>query len=534
MNVNNPTRKILLLSANPRGTGLLRLDEEKREIKEGLKRAKKREQYSIDSAEAVRYRDIHRAILEYEPQVIHFCGHGTGEDGLVFEDESGQIKLVDAEALAGLFQLFSNQVECVVLNCCYSEYQALEISQYIDYVVGMSQEIGDKAAIEFAVGFYDALGAGHNYEFAYKLGCNLIGIAGIPEQHTPRFIAGNSSQTPPENPAEAATTVYIERQNIEEKCYQVILQPGALIRIKAAQKMGKTSLLEKLLDYSTEQGYQTAKLDLKQADVNTLADLKTFLQWLCADVSDSLELEPELDKYWQDIYGLNKNCTRYFQKYLLSVTDKPLVFAIDNFERLFEYPDIFPQFCLLLRGWYESAKQGDRIGKIWQKLRLVVVHSTEAYPCLDTNHSPFNVGIAIDLPEFNLQQVENIANRYDNSQLGQEGLNKLMELVGGHPYLIQEAISNLKTKQITLEQLLKLAPTEEGIFSNHLREQLWNLQHNPQLESAYKKVVTANKPVRLDAETGFKLHSMGLVKLLGNDCVPSYDLYRRYFSERLV
>ena len=96
------------------------------------------------------------------------------------------------------------------------------------------------------------------------------------------------------------------------------------------------------------------------------------------------------------------------------------------------------------------------------------------------------------------------------------------------------AITNLKTKEVTLEQLLNLAPTEEGIFINHLREQLWNLQHNPQLESAYKKVVTANKPVRLDTEIGFKLHSMGLVKFLGNDCVPSYDLYRRYFSERLV
>ncbi|MGB3654114.1 MAG: AAA-like domain-containing protein [Rivularia sp. (in: cyanobacteria)] len=533
MSEKNQTRRILLLSANPKGTSLLRLNEEMREIEEGLKRAKKRDEYSISVAQAVRYRDIHRAILEYEPQIIHFSGHGSGEDGLALEDESGEIKLVNAETLAGLFRLFSNQVECVVLNACYSQYQANEISQYINYVVGMSQAIGDKAAIEFAVGFYDALGAGQNYEFAYKLGCNLIGIAGIPEQQTPQFFARDSAKTPPENSAEAAT-IYIERQNIEEKCYQVILQPGALIRIKAAQKMGKTSLLEKLLGYSTEQGYQTAKLDLKQADVNTLANLKTFLQWMCVDVSDSLELEPELDKYWKDIYGLNQNCTRYFQRYLLPVSDRPLVFAIDNFERLFEYPDIFPQFCLLLRGWYESAKQGDRIGKIWQKLRLVVVHSTEAYPCLDTNHSPFNVGIAIDLREFNLEQVETIAKHYDrNIQLGQEGLNKLMELVGGHPYLIQEAITNLKTKQITLEQLLNLAPTEEGIFSNHLREQLWNLQHNPQLESAYKKVVTANKPVRLDTEIGFKLHSMGLVKLLGNDCVPSYDLYRRYFSERL-
>jgi len=544
MSENNQARKILLLSANPRGTSLLRLGEEMREIKEGLKRAEKRDEYLISVAEAVRYRDIHRAILEYKPQIIHFSGHGSGEDGLAFEDEAGQIKLVDGQALAGLFKLFSEQVECVVLNACYSQYQALEISQHINYVVGMNRAIGDKAAIEFSVGFYDALGAGQDYEFAYKLGCNLIEVAGIPEQHIPQFIArdnlklGSSpeTKTPPENYAsEVGTTIYIERPPIEEKCHQAILQPGALIRIKAAQKMGKTLLLEKLLDDAREQGYQTAKLDLKQADINILTDLKTFLQWLCADVSDSLELEPELGRYWQDIYGLNKNCTRYFQKYLLSVTDKPLVFAIDNFERLFEYPDIFPQFCLLLRGWYESAKQGDRIGQIWQKLRLVVVHSTEAYPSLDTNHSPFNVGIAIDLPEFDLEQIQTIARRYNtNSQLGKQNLNQLRELVGGHPYLVESAIANLATQQITLQQLLNLAPTEEGIFSNHLREQLWNLQHNPLLESAYKKVVTANEPVRLDTEVGFKLHSMGLVKLLGNDCVPSYDLYRRYFSERLV
>lgn len=334
---------------------------------------------------------------------------------------------------------------------------------------------------------------------------------------------------------ESDTNIYVERPPIEEKCYKAIVQPGALIRIKAPQRMGKTLLSEKILDYARQQGYQTAKLDLKLADINILANLKTFLQWLCADVSDSLELEPQLDKYWQDIYGLNKNCTRYFQKYLLSVTNTPLVFAIDNFERLFEYPDIFPQFCLLLRGWYETAKQGDRIGNIWKKLRLVVVHSTEAYPSLDTNHSPFNVGLAIELPEFNLQQVEFLAKQYELSgRLGEQGLSELMELVGGHPYLVQQIIANLKTQQITKRQLLNLAPTEQGILSDHLRQLLWNLQHNPQLESAYKKVVMENEPVRLDAEVGFKLHSLGLVKLSGNDCVPSCNLYRQYFSDRLV
>ncbi len=191
---NNSTqpRKILLLSANPRGTSQLRVDEEMREIKEGLRRAKKRDLYLIDTAEAVRYRDIHRAILDYEPHIIHFCGHGTGEEGLAFEDEIGQVKLVDAEALAGLFQLFADQVECVVLNACYSKYQAQEIAQHINYVVGMSQAIQDKAAIEFAVGFYDALGAGRNYEFAYKLGCNVILMAGIAQNLTPQLLKKDS------------------------------------------------------------------------------------------------------------------------------------------------------------------------------------------------------------------------------------------------------------------------------------------------------------------------------------------------------
>jgi hypothetical protein len=154
-----PVKKILVLSANPKGTKPLRLGEEIREIKDGLERARQRDRFKIESAEAVRDIDIHRSILNYEPQIIHFSGHGAGEEGLIFEDNTGQQKLVDAAALAGLFDSFADQVECVLLNACYSEIQAKAIAQHINYVIGMSQEIGDKAAIKFAVGFYDALGA---------------------------------------------------------------------------------------------------------------------------------------------------------------------------------------------------------------------------------------------------------------------------------------------------------------------------------------------------------------------------------------
>ncbi|MFM7905321.1 MAG: TIR domain-containing protein [Microcystis sp.] len=182
-------KRILILSANPKNTAPLRLDEEMREIKEGLRRAKQRDNFVIETGQAVRYRDIRRAILDFEPNIVHFSGHGAGEEGLAFEDETGQVKLVEAQALASLFELFADQIECVVLNACYSEVQAKAIAEHIPYVVGMSKSIGDKAAIEFAVGFYDALGAGRTVEFAYKLGCNSIEIAGISEHLTPQLLS---------------------------------------------------------------------------------------------------------------------------------------------------------------------------------------------------------------------------------------------------------------------------------------------------------------------------------------------------------
>lgn len=174
------------MASNPRNTSQLRLDEEAREIDEGLRRANKREQFKLEQKWAVRSRDFYRAILDHQPQIVHFCGHGAGEDGIVLENETGQAVFVQADALASMFKLFARKgVECVLLNACYSEIQAEAISQHINYVIGMNQTIGDKAAINFAVAFYDALGAGEEVEFAFELGCSQL--VGLKEHEIPVF-----------------------------------------------------------------------------------------------------------------------------------------------------------------------------------------------------------------------------------------------------------------------------------------------------------------------------------------------------------
>ncbi len=182
---NSAVKTILILAANPKATSPLRLDEEIREIDAGLQRAKKRELFDLKQRWAVRVQDVYQSLLDFKPQIVHFSGHGTGDDGLALEDDAGNVRLVDTVALTKLFELFAANVECVVLNACYSEVQAVAIAQHIPYVIGMNKAIGDIAAIKFSTGFYSALGAGESVEFAYKLGCNVIQLDGIPEHLTP-------------------------------------------------------------------------------------------------------------------------------------------------------------------------------------------------------------------------------------------------------------------------------------------------------------------------------------------------------------
>jgi len=185
-------KKILFLSANPKDTERLRLDEEIREINNGLRLSKNRDKFSLKYQFATRIDDLRRALLGYSPNIIHFSGHGDGEDGIALEDKMGHTFLVGKDALAEFFSLFSKTVECVILNACYSEAQALAIAESISYVIGMKKGIGDVAAIEFSKAFYDGLGNGDTVEFAFKLGCNAIRMAGISEYDIPVLIAHSS------------------------------------------------------------------------------------------------------------------------------------------------------------------------------------------------------------------------------------------------------------------------------------------------------------------------------------------------------
>ena len=179
--------KILFLGANPLNTLRIRLDEEVKQIQTNLKLAKERNNLEFKQAWAVTTDLLMQSILDESPNIVHFSGHGERE-GIILQDESGGSKIITAEALANLFKLFKDSMECIILESCYSEPQAQAIKLYIPYVIGMKSGITDRASIAFSTGFYKAIGAGKDIPFAFELGKAAIQLEGFSGEDIPVLI----------------------------------------------------------------------------------------------------------------------------------------------------------------------------------------------------------------------------------------------------------------------------------------------------------------------------------------------------------
>ncbi|AFY99407.1 AAA-like domain-containing protein [Calothrix sp. PCC 6303] len=365
-----------------------------------------------------------------------------------------------------------------------------------------------------------------------NLSQNQTGLDDIDVQIKQNLVSREKSDTSLNENINGNENIYVRRPEIENICDEVLAQPGSLIRIKAPSFMGKTMLMVQVMNRFATKGYRHVILSLELADRNThFTQLNKFLRWFCSNVSRELGLPSDLDRYWdEEGMGAKVSCTTYFEQYLLVSGDTPLVLCLDNIDVLFPYPEIYEDFFGLLRSWYEKA----RSRPIWKKLRLVLVHSTDVYIRLNINQSPFNVGLPLEISEFNRNQVEELA-RQHRLELDVDIIDYLIQLVGGHPYLLDIAFSYLTNypQQISWEQIVKEGTTETGIFAHHLREHWLNLQEHPELATALKAVIDNPNGVLLEPILAYHLQSMGLVKIVGNFAHIRCQLYRQYFRLRL-
>lgn len=337
----------------------------------------------------------------------------------------------------------------------------------------------------------------------------------------------------PTGPVSLNSRFYIPRPPIEELAYAEMAEPGSVICIKAPKKMGKSSLILRLLAHANKQGFRTVTLDFQQADKAVFASLDKFLRWFCANVSRELQLEPKLNDYWDEDMGSKVSCSIYFQKYLLSALSSPLVLVLNEVDWVFEYQEITGELLPLVRSWHEQAKRVE----IWQKLRLVLVYSTEILVPIKLTQSPFNIGLTINLPLFTKEQVQDLAQRHGLDWTDGKDADSLMAMVGGNPYLVRLALYHLVGKgglKGDLGQLLQQAPTEAGIYNQCLRQYVLALRDEPELGDAFYEVINTTNYVKLEPRLAYKLQSIGLINLEGDRSTPACELYRLYFRQYLI
>ena len=166
--IRNPTKTILVLSANPNNSSSLSLAEAVREIDRCLTQSKCRDRFNLTYRWTARLKDVQRAILEICPHFVHFSGHGAIEKQLALEDETGEVSLVSTEEVSELFKLFTDHIECILLDDCYLESQAKAIAESAPYVIGLNHATGGLATREFTAGFYNALISGQSIDFAFR------------------------------------------------------------------------------------------------------------------------------------------------------------------------------------------------------------------------------------------------------------------------------------------------------------------------------------------------------------------------------
>src|SRR5207302_5591608 len=138
-----------------------------------------------------------------------------------------------------------------------------------------------------------------------------------------------------------------------------------------------------------------------------------------------------LEDVWNPRRGWNVNFERLLLREFLGPHVAPLVWGLDEVDRLFSCPFSNVVFGLF-RSWHNERALNPE--GPWRRLTLAIAYATEAHLFItDVNQSPFNVGTRLTLEDFTFEQVADLNDRYGAPLRDAAELARFVRLVGGHP-----------------------------------------------------------------------------------------------------
>jgi DNA-binding SARP family transcriptional activator len=310
-----------------------------------------------------------------------------------------------------------------------------------------------------------------------------------------------------------------------------IARRDSIVLVKGPRQIGKTSLLVRGLDRARQAGARLILTDLQKLAEADFEGAETFFLALAQLISDQLELDISPRQTWNPERAPGANFERFLRRAVLNQADAPVVWGLDEVDRLFPYPyrnDVFGLF----RAWY-NERSFDPTGPLG-RLTLVMAYATEAHLFItDLNQSPFNVGARLVLDDLTAEQVVDLNTRYGAPLADQEQIERLLALVGGHPYLVRRALHQMRARGLDIAAIEAQAARDDGLFGDHLERMLLALRQDGALMEVVRSVLRGQGCP--STESFYRLRSAGV--MTGDtpaDLQPRCRLYALYLTRRLL
>jgi DNA-binding winged helix-turn-helix (wHTH) protein len=322
---------------------------------------------------------------------------------------------------------------------------------------------------------------------------------------------------------------YIERTTDAE--FSAALQrKDSLVLVKGARQVGKTSLLARGLQQARQSGAKVLITDFQNLSAEHLASSEKLFLTLAEAVADQLDFETLPSQTWNQHLSPGINFERYFRRQIFPQIPAPIVWGLDEVDRLFTCPFGSEVFGLF-RSWH-NKRALDPDGH-WNRLTLAIAYATEAHLFItDLNQSPFNVGTRLQLEDFSFAQVCDLNTRFGVPLRDEKEAKRFYALVGGHPYLVHRGLAEMAAHGLPLTDLVAQAISNDGCYGDHLRRVLLSLLQDPNLRTAVQQVLRGNAD--LPADSFYGLRSAGL--LLGESSDTARlrcQLYAEYLGKHL-
>src|SRR5205823_4580609 len=218
-------------------------------------------------------------------------------------------------------------------------------------------------------------------------------------------------------------------------------QGDSIVLVKGARQVGKTSLLARGLQQARQTGAQVVQTDFQTLNEAHLESVETLFLALGSAIGEQLDLDVLPADVWEPRRGANPNFRRYIRREVLAKVEAPVVWGLDEVDRLFTCPFGGEVFALF-RAW-QNERALDPDGP-WRRFSLAIAYATEAHLFItDLNQSPFNVGTRLTLEDFTFEQVADLNRRYGEPLQDQAELERFFRLVGGHPYLVRRGLDEM-------------------------------------------------------------------------------------------